>query len=242
MRVQKMCRRLVLLLLAAACLCQMALAVNSNFRYGSKNVNWVEMEGSDVLLIDGDAAERSHPTANAGDWLKVKFPLRANVGDGVLQDIRVEACEPESLSEARSWPFNTSDFSGSCDLFASSSDWYVAALWDDDEMNMTFRVPVPSGTAAGTYKLYFTITSVYYDENNRQYDDETFLIADVEVLAGSSSSSTSTAATSFDGVKPNDNDKVVSSNVHALLIADAGVSAPTAKPGENAEIPFVVLH
>lgn len=242
MRVQKMCRRLVLLLLAAACLCQMALAVNSNFRYGSKNVNWVEMEGSDVLLIDGDAAERSHPTANAGDWLKVKFPLRANVGDGVLQNIRVEACEPESLSEARSWPFNTSDFSGSCDLFASSSDWYVAALWDDDEMNMTFRVPVPSGTAAGTYKLYFTITSVYYDENNRQYDDETFLIADVEVLAGSSSSSTSTAATSFDGVKPNDNDKVVSSNVHALLIADAGVSAPTAKPGENAEIlmPLVV--
>ena len=242
MRVQSMCRRLVLLLLAAACLCQMALAVNSNFRYGSKNVNWVEMEGSDVLLIDGDAAERSHPTANAGDWLKVKFPLRANVGDGVLQNIRVEACEPESLSEARSWPFNTSDFSGSCDLFASSSDWYVAALWDDDEMNMTFRVPVPSGTAAGTYKLYFTITSVYYDENNRQYDDETFLIADVEVLAGSSSSSTSTAATSFDGVKPNDNDKVVSSNVHALLIADAGVSAPTAKPGENAEIlmPLVV--
>ena len=242
MRVQRMCRRLVLLLLALACLCQMALAVNSNFRYGSKNVNWVEMEGSDVLLIDGDAAERSHPTANAGDWLKVKFPLRANVGDGVLQDIRVEACEPESLSEARSWPFNTSDFSGSCDLFASSSDWYVAALWDDDEMNMTFRVPVPSGTAVGTYKLYFTITSVYYDENNRQYDDETFLIADVEVLAGSSSSSTSTAATSFDGVKPNDNDKVVSSNVHALLIADAGVSAPTAKPGENAEIlmPLVV--
>ena len=242
MRVQRICRRLVLLLLALACLCQMALAVNSNFRYGSKNVSWVEMEGSDVLLIDGDAAERSHPTANAGDWLKVKFPLRANVGDGVLQDIRVEACEPESLSEARSWPFNTSDFSGSCDLFASSSDWYVPALWDDDEMNMTFRVPVPSGTAAGTYKLYFTITSVYYDENNRQYDDETFLIADVEVLAGSSSSSTSTAATSFDGVKPNDNDKVVSSNVHALLIADAGVSAPTAKPGENAEIlmPLVV--
>lgn len=244
MRVQRMCRRLVLLLLALACLCQMALAVNSNFRYGSKNVNWVEMEGSDVLLIDGDAAERSHPTANAGDWLKVKFPLRANVGDGVLQDIRVEACEPESLSEARSWPFNTSDFSGSCDLFASSSDWYVPALWDDDEMNMTFRVPVPSGTAAGTYKLYFTITSVYYDENNRQYDDETFLIADVEVLAGSSSGSASSgsAGTAFAGVKPNDNDKVVSSNVHALLIADAGVSAPTAKPGENAEIlmPLVV--
>ena len=70
MRVQRMCRRLVLLLLALACLCQMALAVNSNFRYGSKNVNWAEMEGSDVLLIDGDAAERRHPTANAGDWLE----------------------------------------------------------------------------------------------------------------------------------------------------------------------------
>ena len=54
MRVQRMCRRLVLLLLALACLCQMALAVNSNFRYGSKNVNWAEMEGSDVLLIDGE--------------------------------------------------------------------------------------------------------------------------------------------------------------------------------------------
>lgn len=242
MRVQRICRRLVLLLLAAACLCQMALAVDPAFRYGSKNVSWVEMDGDDFLLLDGDETDRDHPTAYAGDWLKVKLPLRANVGDGVLQDIRVEACEPESLSEARSWPFNTSDFSGSCDLFASSSDWYVAALWDDDEMNMTFRIPVPSGTSAGTYKLYFTITSVYYDENNRQYDDETFLIADVEVLAGSSSSSISTAATSFDGVKPNDNDKVVSSNVHALLIADAGVSAPTAKPGENAEIlmPLVV--
>ena len=86
MRVQKMCRRLVLLLLAAACLCQMALAVNSNFRYGSKNVSWVEMEGSDVLLIDGDAAERSHPTANAGDWLKVapaarrRFSAAADTG------------------------------------------------------------------------------------------------------------------------------------------------------------------
>ena len=45
MRVQRICRRLVLLLLAAACLCQMALAVDPNFRYGSKNVSWVEMEG-----------------------------------------------------------------------------------------------------------------------------------------------------------------------------------------------------
>ena len=44
MRVQKMCRRLVLLLLAAACLCQMALAVDPAFRYGSKNVSWVEMD------------------------------------------------------------------------------------------------------------------------------------------------------------------------------------------------------
>ena len=33
MRVQRMCRRLVLLLLAAACLCQMALAVDPAFRY-----------------------------------------------------------------------------------------------------------------------------------------------------------------------------------------------------------------
>ena len=46
MRVQRMCRRLVLLLLAAACLCQMALAVDPAFRYGSKNVSWVEMTGT----------------------------------------------------------------------------------------------------------------------------------------------------------------------------------------------------
>ena len=51
MRVQRMCRRLVLLLLAAACLCQMALAVDPAFRYGSKNVSWVEMDGDDFLLL-----------------------------------------------------------------------------------------------------------------------------------------------------------------------------------------------
>ena len=56
MRVQRMCRRLVLLLLAAACLCQMALAVDPAFRYGSKNVSWVEMDGDDFLLLDGDEA------------------------------------------------------------------------------------------------------------------------------------------------------------------------------------------
>ena len=37
MRVQRMCRKLVLLLLAAACLCQMALAVSPDFLYGSRN-------------------------------------------------------------------------------------------------------------------------------------------------------------------------------------------------------------
>ena len=66
MRVQRMCRRLVLLLLVAACLCQMALAVDPAFRYGSKNVSWVEMEGDSFLQIDGDAAERSRPSAAPG--------------------------------------------------------------------------------------------------------------------------------------------------------------------------------
>ena len=61
MRVQRICRRLVLLLLAAACLCQMALAVDPAFRYGSKNVSWVEMDGDDFLLLDGDETDRDHP-------------------------------------------------------------------------------------------------------------------------------------------------------------------------------------
>ena len=74
MRVQRMCRRLVLLLLAAACLCQMALAVDPAFRYGSKNVSWVEMDGDDFLLLDGDEADRDHPAAYAGDWMKVNLP------------------------------------------------------------------------------------------------------------------------------------------------------------------------
>ena len=87
MRVQRMCRRLVLLLLALACLCQMALAVNSNFRYGSKNVSWVEMDGDDFLLLDGDEADRDHPTAYAGDWMKVNLPMRTSIGKGVLQDL-----------------------------------------------------------------------------------------------------------------------------------------------------------
>lgn len=104
MRVQKMCRRLVLLLLAAACLCQMALAVDPAFRYGSKNVSWVEMDGDDFLLLDGDETDRDHPTAYAGDWMKVNLPMRTSIGEGVLQELRVEACEPESLSEARRWP------------------------------------------------------------------------------------------------------------------------------------------
>ena len=80
MRVQRMCRRLVLLLLAAACLCQMALAVDPAFRYGSKNVSWVEMDGDDFLLLDGDEADRDHPAAYAGDWMKVNLPMRTSIG------------------------------------------------------------------------------------------------------------------------------------------------------------------
>ena len=114
MRVQRMCRRLVLLLLAAACLCQMALAVDPAFRYGSKNVSWVEMDGDDFLLLDGDEADRDHPAAYAGDWMKVNLPMRTSIGKGVLQELRVEACEPESLSEARRWPFTTSDLQDVC--------------------------------------------------------------------------------------------------------------------------------
>ena len=87
MRVQRMCRRLVLLLLAAACLCQMALAVDPAFRYGSKNVSWVEMDGDDFLLLDGDEADRDHPAAYAGDWMKVNLPMRTSIGKGVLQEL-----------------------------------------------------------------------------------------------------------------------------------------------------------
>ena len=129
-------------------------------------------------------------------------------------------------------------------MFASSYDWYVAAIWDDEALDMTFHIPVPAGTSAGTYYLYFKVTADYYDENNNRHDREVLITAEVEVLEGTGSGSVSSgsAGTAFAGVKPNDNDKVVSSNVHALLIADAGVSAPTAKPGENAEIlmPLVV--
>ena len=170
MRVQRICRRLVLLLLAAACLCQMALAVDPAFRYGSKNVSWVEMDGDDFLLLDGDETDRDHPTAYAGDWMKVNLPMRTSIGKGVLQDLRVEACEPESLSEARRWPFTTSDFSASCKMFASSYDWYVAAIWDDEELDMTFQIPVPSGASAGTYYLYFKVTADYYDANDNRHD------------------------------------------------------------------------
>lgn len=191
MRVQRMCRRLVLLLLALACLCQMALAVNSNFRYGSKNVSWVEMDGDDFLLLDGDEADRDHPTAYAGDWMKVNLPMRTSIGKGVLQDLRVEACEPESLSEARRWPFTTSDFSASCKMFASSYDWYVSAIWDDEELDMTFQIPVPSGALAGTYNLYFKVTADYYDANNNRHDREVLITAEVEVLEGTGSGSAS---------------------------------------------------
>lgn len=244
MRVQRMCRRLVLLLLAAACLCQMALAVNSDFVYGSRNVSYVEMDGDSVFLIDTDEADRGRPTAYPGEWMKVYLPLRASVNGSVLRDVRVEACEPESLAEARKWPFNTSDFSGSCDLFASSSNWSVSALWNNDALTMTFDVPVPASTTPGVYYLYFKITAVNHLDSGAREDVETTIQVETEVLtgSGSGSSSSGSAGTAFAGVKPNDNDKVVSSNVHALLIADAGVSAPTAKPGENAEIlmPLVV--
>lgn len=244
MRVQRMCRRLVLLLLAAACLCQMALAVDSDFVYGSRNVSYVEMDGDSVFLIDTDEADRGRPTAYPGEWMKVYLPLRASVNGSVLRDVRVEACEPESLAEARKWPFNTSDFSGSCDLFASSSNWSVSALWNNDALTMTFDVPVPASTTPGVYYLYFKITAVNHLDSGAREDVETTIQVETEVLtgSGSGSSSSGSAGTAFAGVKPNDNDKVVSSNVHALLIADAGVSAPTAKPGENAEIlmPLVV--
>ena len=105
------------------------------------------------------------------------------------------------------------------------------------ELDMTFQIPVPSGASAGTYYLYFKVTADYYDANNNRHDREVLITAEVEVLegTGSGSASSGSAGTAFAGVKPNDNDKVVSSNVHALLIADAGVSAPTATPGENAE-------
>ena len=74
MRVQRMCRRLVLLLLAAACLCQMALAVSPDFLYGSRNVSWVKMEGDGFLQIDGDAAERSRPSAAPGGCGQTSAP------------------------------------------------------------------------------------------------------------------------------------------------------------------------
>lgn len=194
MRVQRICRRLVLLLLAAACLCQMALAVDPAFRYGSKNVSWVEMDGDDFLLLDGDETDRDHPTAYAGDWMKVNLPMRTSIGKGVLQDLRVEACEPESLSEARRWPFTTSDFSASCKMFASSYDWYVAAIWDDEELDMTFQIPVPSGASAGTYYLYFKVTADYYDANDNRHDREVLITAEVEVLEGTGSGSASSGS------------------------------------------------
>ena len=243
MRVQKMCRRLVLLLLAAACLCQMALAVDSDFLYGSRNVSYIEMDGDDVFLLDGDEADRGRPTAYPGEQMTTYLPLRVSIpSDSNVQDIRVEACEPESLSEARKWPFNTSDFTASCKHFASSTDWHVSVLWDDDALDMTFQAPVPASASAGTYYLYFKITAEQYFDNGSHESVEQTICVETEILAGSGSGSSTTAATSFSGVQPNDNDKVVSSNVHALLIADAGVSAPTAKPGENAEIlmPLVV--
>lgn len=55
-------------------------------------------------------------------------------------------------------------------MFASSYDWYVSAIWDDEELDMTFQIPVPSGALAGTYNLYFKVTADYYDANNNRHD------------------------------------------------------------------------
>ena len=245
MRVQRMCRKLVLLLLAAACLCQMALAVYPEFRYGSRNVSWVEMEGDSFLQIDGDAAERSRPSAAPGGWIDVYLPLRANIGSGcVLQELTFEAADPETATEQRQWPYRTLDMTADCAKFRSSTNWSVQALYADEQLNVDVKIPVPAASQAGTYNAYFRVTADYYDENSNHQTVELKITAQTEILSDSASGSGSgtTASSSFAGVKPNDNDKVVSSNVHALLIADAGVAAPTAKPGENAEIlmPLVV--
>lgn len=243
MKVQRLCKKLLLLLLIAASLCQMAFAASASFLYTSQNVSWVEMEGDDVFQIDGDTASRTRPTAAPGEWLQMRLPLRANIGaDEVLQSIQVMALTPESSREASSWPFSITDFEADCVHFPSLYDWRVSALWDDDELDMTFKVPVPSSAQAGTYKLYFKITATLYDGSGNSEEVELKLAAACEVTSSTSGSTAGTADTSFAGVQPNDNDKVVSSNVHALLIADAGVSAPAVKPGENAEIlmPLVV--
>ena len=104
--------------------------------------------------------------------------------------------------EARKWPFTTSDFSASCKMFASSTDWYVAAIWDDEELDMTFQIPVPSGASAGTYNLYFKVTADYYDANDNRHDREVLITAEVEVLEGTGSGSVSSgsAGTAFAGV------------------------------------------
>lgn len=66
-------------------------------------------------------------------------------------------------------------------MFASSYDWYVSAIWDDEELDMTFQIPVPSGALAGTYNLYFKVTADYYDANNNRHDREVLITAEVEV-------------------------------------------------------------
>ena len=243
MKVQRMCKKLVLLLLLAALLCQTALAVDSEFLYGQRDISWIGMEGDSFLKLDGNAADRNHPSAAPGYWLDVYIPLVVDISsDCVLQDVTVEALEPESSYEYNQWPYSIRDFEADCAKFRSSTDWRVQTLYWDDQLNMDFKIPVPSGTQSGIYNLYFKITADFYDANSNLSTVELKIKAQTEVLNSNGTATTSTAATSFSGVQPNDNDKVVSSNVHALLIADAGVSAPTAKPGENAEIlmPLVV--
>lgn len=243
MKVQKMCKRLLLLLLIVASLCQMTFAASSDFLYTSRDVSWVEMEGDDVFQIDGDTASRTYPTAAPGEWLLMRLPLRVNIGsDEVLQNIEVMALTPENSWEASNWPFSITDFEAACDRFPSIYDWSVSALWDEYDLDMTIQVPVPASAQTGTYNLYFKITATLYDDNGYSDDVELKISAGCEITSSTSGSTTGTADSLFSGVQANDNDKVVSSNVHALLIADAGVSAPSVKPGENAEIlmPLVV--
>lgn len=100
MKVQRMCKKLVLLLLLAALLCQTALAVDSEFLYGQRDISWIGMEGDSFLKLDGNAADRNHPSAAPGYWLDVYIPLVVDISsDCVLQDVTVEALEPESSYE-----------------------------------------------------------------------------------------------------------------------------------------------
>ena len=118
MKVQRMCKKLVLLLLLAALLCQTALAVDSEFLYGQRDISWIGMEGDSFLKLDGNAADRNHPSAAPGYWLDVYIPLVVDISsDCVLQDVTVEALEPESSYEYNQWPYSIRDFEADCAKF-----------------------------------------------------------------------------------------------------------------------------